>query len=270
VVRYLGSVIAVAPYFWTGRARPWLASTRRLKRPFRYAAADLIPHEVSRAWQLRDGGALILRSRSRDIDMFREVFGVHVYDPPPAATAALKALGRRPHVVDLGGNVGITSVRLRQLFPGADVVTYEPDPANLTVLRRAVEANAGGGEWSVVEACAGTASGSARFITGQYADSHIAAPDESGGVELPVVDAMPDVLRADLLKIDIEGGEWALLADPRWPTLTARALVMEHHGRHCPTDTPRDTATTILRDLGFTVCHLAGSTPTLGALWAWR
>jgi hypothetical protein len=46
---------------------------------------------------------------------------------------------------------------------------------------------------------------------------------------VPVRDVFPYMQECDLLKIDIEGGEWGLLADPRFASTSAKALVMEVH-----------------------------------------
>jgi FkbM family methyltransferase len=249
--------------------RPRLASQRRLLHPVRFSLDQVRGSDDFQTWKLRDGGALVLRPRSRDIAMFREVYGRHVYDPPAEVRGALGTLGRPPRILDLGANVGITAVRFRQLFPHSTIVSYEPDPDNLRVLRQTHAAN-NDTSWQIIEACAGVAPGLTRFISGQQANSHLATDDEPGAIECPVVDAMPDVVDCDLLKIDIEGGEWALLTDPRWSELRARAVVMEHHGRHSPPGHPRDTASVALRRLGFTVRYLPESTPSLGMLWAWR
>ena len=40
-----------------------------------------------------------------------------------------------------------------------------------------------------------------------------------------------------LLKIDIEGAEWAILEDPRLAALDAEAIVLEWHAMGCPIGT---------------------------------
>jgi hypothetical protein len=90
-----------------------------------------------------------------------------------------------------------------------------------------------------------------------------------GSVEVPMVDVMPRLADADLVKIDIEGGEWALLADPRFAE--ARAVVLEYHPYGCPTDDPRRSAHELLHAHGFEVTPLFYEPDNgVGMLWATR
>ena len=45
----------------------------------------------------------------------------------------------------------------------------------------------------------------------------------------PRVDVFPYLAAADLVKIDIEGSEWEILADARFAGIAARVLVLEYH-----------------------------------------
>ena len=66
-----------------------------------------------------------------------------------------------------------------------------------------------------------------------------------------VVDVLPEVVAADFLKIDIEGGEWPILADRRFRDVRARALVMEYHRMGSPGEDAAAEASRLLRDAGF-------------------
>ena len=69
--------------------------------------------------------------------------------------------------------------------------------------------------------------------------------DESA-TTLPAADVFPYLEGADLVKIDIEGGEWPILSDPRFAELEARALVLEYHPHLCPGPDPRECADGLL------------------------
>jgi hypothetical protein len=56
----------------------------------------------------------------------------------------------------------------------------------------------------------------------------------------------------DILKIDIEGGEFALLGDPRFENLQVRNLVMEYHDNETYPDAGA-WCEGRLRDLGYNV-----------------
>ena len=94
-------------------------------------------------------------------------------------------------------------------------------------------------------------------------------PSESGEIE--AVDVFPYLAEIDWLKMDIEGGEWPILADERFARIGAKAVVLEYHVRGCPDQDPQAAAAAALRDAGFTV--FAGvSKPRFGAglLWGLR
>ena len=82
-----------------------------------------------------------------------------------------------------------------------------------------------------------------------------------------------DALRgADVLKLDIEGGEWALLGDPRWATVDVRAVVMEWHWRNAPAAGGRRAAHDALRRAGLRVVETEASGPRedVGLIWGVR
>ena len=65
-----------------------------------------------------------------------------------------------------------------------------------------------------------------------------------------MVDVMAQIADADLVKIDIEGGEWMLLEDPRFADSPPGALVFEYHPRFCPSGDPRERAESLLAAAG--------------------
>ena len=84
-----------------------------------------------------------------------------------------------------------------------------------------------------------------------------------------MVDVMPLLADADLVKIDIEGGEWPLLEHPGFAAVSA--AVLEYHPQSCPGDDPRTTAHALLEGHGFEIAELfyePGS--RVGMLWATR
>ena len=212
---------------------------------------------------------LVVRHRTRDVDILDEIFGrLAAYAPPPAALEALASRGS-PRVLDLGGNVGFFGAYALARFPGAKVTSIEPDPFNLPLLRRCAELNAPE-RWQIVEACALSYTGTVAFEAGQYADSHVAEP-AAGRVLVPGVDVLPLLADADLVKMDIEGSEWPILLDPRFKeTLSAAACVLEWHERGCPSPRPADAAAEAFRQAGYEVLPGPSGPWDHGALWAWR
>ena len=234
----------------------------------RFAAADVLGVPGYRRYHLADGGRpVLLRHGTVDVWVFVEVFVRRLYEPPPAVAAALERAAE-PLVLDLGANIGMFGLNALTRHPGARVIAYEPDPRNAAIHRRHVELNDVGGRWRLVEACAGPRDGSVRFMAGQEAGSHIVDGDSAGSIEVPMVDVLGQVAEADLVKMDIEGGEWGILTDPR--IAAARALVLEYHPEGCPRDDAAAFATELLTGHGFDVTPIFHDEDGIGMLWATR
>jgi FkbM family methyltransferase len=212
-----------------------------------------------------------LRHGSRDVEIFNEIFAVgrESYEPPAEVAAVLDSLGPLS-VGDLGANIGLFGVFALGRWQVASLRSFEPDPANAALLRATIAANDAAPRWELVPAAVSNARTTARFETGMLSESRLAsAGDALGGdaaaerakgidpeagavatIEVPVVDlfAQPP---ADLLKIDIEGAEWAILGDARLASHPARAIVLEWHSRMCPALDARSAARELLAAAGY-------------------
>jgi hypothetical protein len=90
-------------------------------------------------------------------------------------------------------------------------------------------------------------------------------------LEVSAVDVFPHLQNADLLKIDIEGGEWPLLTDARFHKLSVPAIVLEYHGYNSPLPGESGkTARSLLERCGYAVVETHRHPLGLGMLWAWR
>jgi FkbM family methyltransferase len=179
---------------------------------------------VTRRYILRESGqAVTVRHRTPDLGGITEVFVHRNYDFTEPLRDAIG--GGALKVVDLGANIGLFGLRFLAEHPDAEIVAYEPDPANADILRQTIDLNGLGRQWSVVEACAGVTDGTTRFAVGHYLESQVS----DIGVEVPVRDVLPLLVEADVIKIDIEGAEAALFRDPRFVQIRARALWLEYH-----------------------------------------
>jgi hypothetical protein len=118
-----------------------------------------------------------------------------------------------------------------------------------------------------VQASAATADGKVSFLGGRFTTSHIGA----GGIEIPAADVFPYLAEADLAKLDIEGAEWPILADPRFSALRLEVVVLEYHAEGAPSEDPREAAVLALRAAGF---EIVGEHPKpacgTGVIWAMR
>jgi FkbM family methyltransferase len=228
----------------------------------RFVRNELRRGPVTATYRLRESGvAIALRHHTGDVMVLDEIFSQREYEPPREIE-----LGSVESAVDLGANIGLFGAWLLGRAPAARIVGYEPDPGNAAVHRRALEANGLGERWRLVEAFAGTDAGTTSFTAGLHATSH-----EGSGIEVPVVDVLPELAQANLVKIDVEGAEWPLLADPRFRELAAAWIVLEYHAEGCPASDPRAAAEEALRAAGFEVVHTQRK-PAFGAglVWGYR
>jgi FkbM family methyltransferase len=210
-----------------------------------------------------------IRHGTREVGIFSEIFIAGEYAPPPAVEQHIAQLSRPPRVLDLGANVGLFAAFCRQRWTGAQVVSVEPDPENLLILRRTA---AGSEAIEVVEACATCSDSSVRFVPGKFAESHVAAGDVGAGetIEVPCVDVFRLAQGTDLIKIDIEGSEWEILADPRFASLPPSALVIEWHDKQCPYPDPSGAARAALARAGYTILSEHQPVPSNATIWALR
>jgi FkbM family methyltransferase len=242
-----------------------------VKEPIRFTAAELFgPRGRVQVHQIQDG-RVVLRHRTRDIDIFDEIFvGNRGYEPPSAVAMQLRDSPPR-RVLDLGGNIGLFGVYALARWPAATVTSVEPDTDNLPLLTRCVDLNEAAARWTIIAACAATEPGVVAFSGGRFADSAIALDGEAVTDHVVAVDAFELLSGVDFVKIDIEGSEWALLRDQRFAASAPAVLVMEWHQRGCPTGDAYEAALDLLRRAGYEV--EGEPTPTgqqYGTLWAWR
>lgn len=173
---------------------------------------------------LRDGTCLSYRLNRGDIQAIREVWFVETYRPPFRAEH-FKTL------VDLGANIGFTSVYFAKRYGVRVVVAVEPDAGNARLLRRNLQQNNIAG--IVLEAAVGDRDGMAFFAESRQ--SNLGRVAESGiSIQMlsmnTVLAALSNGTTVDILKVDIEGGEGVLFAgDVSWLARVG-SLMIEFHG----------------------------------------
>lgn len=212
---------------------------------------------------------VVVRHRTRDMEIFDEVFRPPmIYEPPPAPAEALRriAAGRSLRVLDLGANVGLFAVYALSCYPEAEVASYEPEPGNIRLLERCAAKN-DAGKWDLVHACAMTMDETVRITLGGFADSYVT----DAGVEVAGVDVLPLLGGYDFVKMDIEGSEWPILHDPRWPDAMrdVAVFVLEWHDRGCSVADPRAAAIAAIEAAGL-VAEPGPPGWDHGVVWGWR
>lgn len=154
-----------------------------------------------------------------------EIFVNRIYD--------IGELSHRPRLVDAGANIGLAALYWRWRYGEFDYLGFEPDPDIAAVCQVNLDAWGVGG--SLRQCAVGPVAGTAQFLRdgadGGRVMSSSVRPRQA--ITVPVEELAPYLREgADLLKIDIEGAEIALI-----PSLApvADRIVRIFIEWHCPT-----------------------------------
>lgn len=121
---------------------------------------------------------------------------------------AIKTAQTAPVIIDAGGNVGMSAIWFRQAYPGAKVTVYEADPDLAATLAKNLESTGTTGV-EVENAAVWDKDGTVSFDNRGRDKGLVSA---EGAVQVRSIDLalhLPE--RVDLLKLDIEGAEYAVI-----------------------------------------------------------
>jgi FkbM family methyltransferase len=137
---------------------------------------------------------------------------------------------RVERIVDVGANVGYTTLYWSRLFPGARFKAFEPHPLILPTLKANLALNRLSERVLVFPAAAGTKNSVVK-LTDAGVGSTVTQMPTGRSFEVPMVDFFEALANEpiDLLKLDCEGAEYDLVSDPRFADLRAKAMVFEWH-----------------------------------------
>jgi len=219
-------------------------------------------------YRIRESGLrALITHRSPDVLTLDQAFNQHVYEPPSAICSALELGGRPLRAVDLGANVGLWGLWLHGRFQVQHLTALEPDPENAAKHRNQIELNGLGDSWELVQAAATCADGPVVFTVGRATTGRIGEPGEPGAVEVAGIDSFSLLDGIDLLKIDVEGAEWPMLADPRWAELEVPVVMLEYHPHGAPSENPEADARRALADAGYETWPMHGAPDRTGIVW---
>jgi FkbM family methyltransferase len=211
------------------------------------------------------GERIIMRYPNNDWYTAAEIFLEGEYAAPFHIPSDLRTIH------DLGANVGYATVFLANRFPQSHVDVFEPHPDHLLQLDLNIALNALQSRTTVHPYAVG-AECRELFLTNSNTCSTLIGQKENGAVTVKVTDWLDFARRCeiDLLKMDIEGGEYEIVFDPRFDTLRIPYICMEWHVH---SGTSRPDVAERLRTLGYTVYagperRLPDSGLRYGMIWA--
>ncbi len=247
-----------------------LLRSRLVDRPWRFALRELGGAPGPSLYRVRDNGLRVaIVHRTPDVNALDQAFYQHAHEPPAAALAVLQRLGRPIRALDVGANVGMWGLWLHGRLDVAHVTGLEPDPENVARHRRLIALNGRAESWDVLPKAATVQDGPVRFILGAESNGRIVPGEEPRAGEVEGVDLFGLLGGIDLLKLDIEGGEWTILDDPRFAEITVPVVTIEFHPDGAP-GIPREVAQRALERAGYVTTLVAEGPPGFGVWWGHR
>jgi FkbM family methyltransferase len=180
-------------------------------------------------------GIFVLRENPSDLMTFTEVIESEVYRPVFEHVRSAKT------VVDLGANVGLTSLCFAARWPDCRIIAVEPNAGTFAVLERNLSPLVRQGRCQVVRAAIWSREASLvedssvprekfnGFRVGEATAGDDTTADRYPGISMSMLMRRYGIGEIDLLKIDIEGAETELFSgDVSWLTRTG-AIAIEFH-----------------------------------------
>ncbi|BDS11589.1 FkbM family methyltransferase [Aureispira anguillae] len=223
----------------------------------------LISRETAKIKLTLHNRPLVLEFRQNQSDLYilRENFIQNIYDfDYESIVPNVKS------VVDLGANIGLTSLYFQNRFPNAKVVCVEPVSHNVEMIKKNASNN--NFSWGVETAAIQSSVGSVTLYPNEWWSSstvnkdiadkrqsnegrveynHKLPPEEVEAIPVDVVFDRHNMDIVDILKMDIEGAEEpAILDNPKW-FQRVRILIVEIHDKYVD----RKKITKALLDAGF-------------------
>jgi len=215
-----------------------LARDLALSRLLPYVRFPGINH--ARCIRVTDGVRILYRLNRGDIQSIREVWLDEAYRLPINVSPKI--------VVDLGANIGLTSLWLAKRYGCDKIIAIEPSVENARIARQNLERNNVCAE--VIDAAVGPTDGMVHFSEARDSNvGRIGFGDRKVQMlsMLSVLSRLPSPGYVDLVKMDIEGAEQELLTgDLSW-LQKIKALIIEFH----PTLVDYPGLVNRLREAGF-------------------
>ncbi|HEV7331929.1 MAG TPA: FkbM family methyltransferase [Flavisolibacter sp.] len=136
-----------------------------------------------------------------------------------------------PYIIDCGANMGLSVFYFSQLYPGARIVAFEPEPPIFEVLQKNVQQFGQGKQIEIYQKAVWEEETTLQFYTDRgMGGSVVNTYKDQVPTEIKTV-RLADFLQqqVDFLKLDIEGAEYVVLKDCAPYLKNVAHLFVEYH-----------------------------------------
>lgn len=172
-----------------------------------------------------------------------------------------KTKNKNPFIIDCGSHIGISVLYFKYLYPKAQVLAFEANPTIFTLLQKNIKQNKVKGV-RLVHAAVGNMNGVVKFYTANKNVKHSLGdsmvknfwynPKNYDTVKVPSKKLSQYITRrVDLLNLDIEGAEGAVLKEIEHTLPYVHEIIMEYHGNDTHQRNNLKDILTILKRNGF-------------------
>lgn len=204
----------------------WAFYLVRIKRPF-------LKNEANGVAFL--GFTLFASSYSNLVTILREVFVFGDY--------YFKSDADAPNIIDCGGNIGLSTLYFKWLYPKARITVFEPSLQNANILNKNIQVNQLE-DVDLIQAAVSDKKDTIKFwenvrkpggstsVQDVYASKARVVPDDYVEYEVPAKKLSTFIVQPiDLLKMDIEGAEGMVISELAESGALAqiKTIIMEYH-----------------------------------------
>jgi FkbM family methyltransferase len=167
------------------------------------------------------GKKLFFISPSELLHGLQEIFVDEIYK---------QKLPENSYIIDCGANIGLSVIYMKQLYPDATILAFEPDDENFKLLSKNVE-SFGYDKVELRKEAVWIENTALQFSGEGSMSSRINDGPASNGVQVKAT-RLFDCLdrKVDFLKIDIEGAEFKVMMDISEKLHFVKHLFLEYHG----------------------------------------
>ncbi len=167
------------------------------------------------------GKAISFYSPTELLHGLKEIFVDEIYK---------QNLPSRPYIIDCGANIGLSVIYMKNLYPLATIIAFEPDERNFELLKNNI-GNFGFEQVEIRREAVWIQNTIIQFSSEGSMSSRIDSNNSGNTVPVKAI-RLKDYINktVDFLKIDIEGAEFEVMNDISGQLHFVNHLFLEYHG----------------------------------------